>query len=147
MIAYHRRKALFPISLSNDRFSTEAMVPAIGEVLGQYDDIILLIADQMQIFNRISKELAAESSHGQPCGLEAIDFVAIERKIAETGHQRERWLDRIKLAIGPASLGVKWEYTNVDILSDRRGFAILRRGLMHERPVHLKVVYKTGTRV
>jgi hypothetical protein len=39
-------------------------------------------------------------------------------------------LDRIKLAIGPASLGVKWEYTNVDMLSDRRGFAILRRILI-----------------
>jgi hypothetical protein len=59
MSPYHRRKALFPISLSNDRFSTEAVVPAIREVLSQYDDIILLIADQMQIFNQIGKELAA----------------------------------------------------------------------------------------
>ena len=45
-------KALFPISIDSKRFNTIETINAINKIEKYYDEIIFLIADEIQIYNK-----------------------------------------------------------------------------------------------
>jgi len=117
------KRALFPISLSNDVFSTEKVVPAMKAVASKYSDVFILIADKIQIYNRVAIGMAEEE--GAP-----LSFSRTESSIQRVTEQRERWLDRVKLQLGPEALHCRWRVFSVQDIADRVGFQIFRRVLV-----------------
>lgn len=129
------RKALFPISLGNDRFSSEMVIPAIGGVLDRYSDVIVLIADRLQIYNHVSAAIAGQVGTAEL----AFSFSTFEAKIDKTLAERERWIDKIKDGVGPAFSHVRWQIASLATFCDRRAFEVLRRVLiMYEIDPHFR---------
>src|SRR6267143_1292851 len=111
------RKALFPISMSNQRFSTRKMVAALQGVFGEFDEWIFLIADRLQFYNRASR--VAEGASLQRLLLD----MGSENKFSE---QRRRWLEKIKAYLGETAHQHAWRVLSVDDLADGQCYAILR---------------------
>jgi hypothetical protein len=120
----HIRKALFPISLSNSRFSSEWVAPAIASVLSEYNDITIVIADKLQLYNHVGEWVALQFS--KPAQ-EDFSFASQERTVGQTLEERQRWLERLKLQLGLPSLEARWHIYSVANLGDSKGFEILRR--------------------
>jgi hypothetical protein len=120
-----RQRALFPISLSNQRFSTQIVTPAIEEILDKYDEITFLVADRLQSYNRA---IAVSAFHGdadrQASG---ADLFGQATRLTGTLQERRRWLDRVKLRLGEAALNITWRIESVDDVADAKSFAILRQ--------------------
>ncbi len=125
----HAKKALFPVSLSNQAFSSSWVVPAVRAVLGQYDEIIILVADRLQLYNHI----AAAIESGMGTKQEKVSFKVFESRIDQTLSEREKWLERIKFQVGRQALSATWSVLSLRTITDRRAFDILRRvSIMYE---------------
>lgn len=118
-------KALFPISLSNQRFSTSLVIPAIEGLVEKYDEVLFLVADRLQVYNRAvslgGRNLAEASGH-------KADFGVFRNATRLTGtfEERRRWLDKVKLRLGERAVGMKWSIESVDSIADSKSFEILR---------------------
>jgi len=123
-----RKRAFFPVSLSNDRFSTRNVAVAIGEVMERYREIYVLIADRIQLYNRI----AANESRGRENGEARLAFASVERGISNTLKEREQWMNRLRLQLGHGILKTDWKVYSVADISDGRCYDILRRILIFD---------------
>lgn len=121
-----RKRAFFPVSLSNDRFSTRNVAAAISQVLERYREIYVLIADRIQIYNRI----AANEAPGKEGGEARLAFATVERGISDTLKEREQWMNRLRLQLGHGILKTDWKVYSVADISDSRCYDILRRVLI-----------------
>jgi hypothetical protein len=119
-----KRKALFPVSLSNDRFASKLVISAIAGVAHDYDDITILIADKLQVYNGVSRVIVEDLRDPKKTG---FSFMDIERKVSQTLIERERWLKRVQAGIGPRSEGIKWHVHSLAAFGDHMGFDVLRR--------------------
>lgn len=113
-------KALFPISLSNQRFSTALVVPAIDSLVDKYDEVLFLIADRLQVYNRaigFSDNLHTRSK-----------FEGFRKMVRLTGtfEERRRWLDKVKIQLGERAIAIKWRIESIDAIADAKAFEILR---------------------
>jgi hypothetical protein len=119
-----KRKAFFPISLSNERFASKSVLSAIAAVLPDYDDITILVADKLQIYNQVSRAIL-EGSHSN--NNSDFSFFQIEDKVSQTLVERERWLKTIKAEAGPSSSETTWHIHGLAAFGDQKAFDILRR--------------------
>ncbi|WP_459858913.1 hypothetical protein [Dongia sp. agr-C8] len=113
----HSRTALFPISLSNQKFSSKIVFPAIELMLGRYQKIVFLVADQLQLFNRAA---SADASADLSRVMKGFSYDS------NTLNERRAWLERLRLRMGERSVGLEWRILGVDEVADRRCYKILR---------------------
>jgi tRNA-dependent cyclodipeptide synthase len=118
------RHALFAISLSNERFSTEFVVPAVDSLLDRYDEITFLIADKLQLYNSALRFYATLGHNADGQRVRPFDA---ESRLSSTLNERKRWLNRVREHAGAKATHVKWNILSVEDISDSRAFAILRR--------------------
>ena len=81
------RNVLVPISLNNDKFSTDNVAQLIEDLLSSGAHVEILIADRLQIYNRVVKALANRAG--------SVDIGRIEIGVNETSEQRHRWSSRL----------------------------------------------------
>lgn len=120
-----RRRALFPISLSNQRFSTLTVVPALESIVTLYDDFAFLIADRLQSYNRAIAAAAAYSATSSE--YDKKEMFAQANELVGTFSERRKWLEKVKARLGVQSQVVSWHVLSVDDVADAKSFAILRR--------------------
>jgi len=114
-------RALFPISLNNQLFSTENVIEAYKAISLKYSSITFLIADQLQLYNkalRISNEYTLS------------DVLQDFRKKTNYFEERKIWLERLKTKIND-DIPINWDIISVDdIVNDHTTFTIYRNILI-----------------
>jgi hypothetical protein len=108
--------ALFPISLSNQHFSTDNALPAVARLFERHEKIVFFVADHLQIYNK-----AAELSAGQVGAL--IDDFGSGKYYLD---QRRRWVERMVARLDRALTDGKWTVQGVDDVTDSQCFRIFR---------------------
>lgn len=114
------RSALFPISLSNQAFSTENVLPLLAPLFAEYERIVFLVADQLQIYNRA---LRLNDVHLP----ELIRHFDGSRQYLE---QRTRWLERLTDAVVAPIHPAHWEVIGIDELADADSYRIFRNVML-----------------
>jgi hypothetical protein len=110
------KRALFPISVSNQAFSTRRVLPALRAVLSTSAEVVIFIADHLQIYNK---------------ALQIADGAALPTIISEFGarqdyrEQRGKWIQRIVSQM-QSTEAARWTTIGVDDISDRACFGIFR---------------------
>ena len=111
------RKFLFPISLSNNLFSTKRVLFGLNAIPEAYDEVIFIIADQIQLYNR---------------ALKVKDSAALEdmfRKFYRgrtLSEQRRSWLGKLKNELSVARNFPLWTIYSLDDIADQRFTRIYR---------------------
>lgn len=110
------KRALFPISVSNQAFSTRKVLPALRAVLSRYGEVVIFIADHLQVYNK---------------ALRIADGAALPKIISEFGvkqdyrEQRSKWIRRIISQMQSCEAS-RWTTIGVDDVADSRCFNIFR---------------------
>lgn len=76
-------KTLVPVSVSNDVYSTENVVSVINKYIGHSDYIEILIADRIQMYNRVVKEVSRRKG--------GVDIDRVEDGVRKTSDERKAW--------------------------------------------------------
>jgi hypothetical protein len=113
--------ALFPISLSNQDFSTDVVLPLLADLFARHSQITFLVADHLQIYNK-----ALRLSEGVTLG-EIIEDFATSRRYLD---QRRRWVSRTIHNLGLAVEDDRWRVLGVDDVADADGFRIFRNVML-----------------
>lgn len=116
-----RGRALFPISLSNQGFSTDVVLPLLPELFSAYDHITFLVADHLQIYNK-----ALRITEGVELS-DIIEDFAVGRRYLE---QRERWIERAVHSLGLEGAAGRWQVLGVDDVADADCFRIFRNVML-----------------
>lgn len=115
-------KALFPISVDSQRFSSEETIRALNNIdKNKYSEIIFLIVDGLQLYNK-----ATLLDKGIP--LKEV-FKKFELK-NDYYIEREKWLHNLRLKVSPEIADIKWTITNVLQISDDKYHTIYRNILI-----------------
>jgi hypothetical protein len=110
-------KALFPISLSNQRFATAKVEPALRVLAHRHHEIVFLVADQLQLYN---KALRVGS------GLSYSEALAAFRANGQYFEERERWIRRLRLRLEKESLAQNWRVVGIADFADGDCFRVFR---------------------
>ena len=110
-------RALFPISVSNQRFSSERVSMLLPQILYRYDEIVFIVADHLQLYNKAMRS-ANESS--------LADVVREFGARQEHVRQRRRWLERLRRRLDPNHCGAQWTVWGVEDIADSTCFHIFR---------------------
>jgi tRNA-dependent cyclodipeptide synthase len=110
-------KALFPISLANQSFSTYNVEPAIRSVASNYSSIYVLIADDLQIYNFVAR-------HAQM--VTGFSFREAEKSATRLMSERTAWFNRLRLKVGEVGAHVSWHLLSIKSVADARAYRILR---------------------
>lgn len=115
-------RALFPISLSNQNFSSRRVLPALAALRGKYKEILFLVADRLQDYNRAlalaSKPGTSRSREESTSGwLDSLDSFS----------ERRRWLEKILSRVSLIDTGCQWQILSVDSVADSTAFSVMRR--------------------
>jgi len=113
--------ALFPISLSNQDFSTDVVLPLLADLFAHHSKITFLVADHLQIYNK-----ALRLSEGVTLGDIIADFANSRRYL----DQRRRWISRTIQNLGLAVEDDRWRVLGVDDVADADGFRIYRNVML-----------------
>lgn len=117
-----RDPALFPISLSNQEFSTENVMQALPYIFERHDKVIFLVADHLQIYNK-----ALRLADGLPLKKIVEDFT-INQKYLD---QRTKWIERITARISGIGEGPdRWAVIGIDDIADSRCYRIFRNVML-----------------
>lgn len=116
------RKALFPVSPSNSRFSTKVSLAALGGIVEQYEELLFIFADQLQLYNKAC-EVSPENSL-----LNVIEQFALRRE--SYLDERKKWLQSIRTQCERTHRIGKWMTYGVRDLTDESFFGIYRRVLI-----------------
>lgn len=109
--------ALFGISLDNPLYSTARMRAGLIEGLREYDEVIFLIADSLQIYNHVSKNV------GDNMAMSSIDWSTPHSQYFA---ERTIWLNKIRTRLPEWPDHQKWTITGVNSVADRKAFQIQR---------------------
>jgi len=112
------KKALFPISIDSAQFTTLLTVPALRPITSKYDEIIFLIADSLNLYNKacaVKDEVALQDMWEDFSRLKKLYF-----------KQRRKWLRKVRKHIGEDHIKGKWIILGVDDLTDSFFFTIYR---------------------
>lgn len=110
---------LFPISLNSERFSTEHVRPILKSISNQYLRIVIIIADQLQVYNSMIMNLGAENPG------------TVIRNFAEKDHrfeERTRWIWRIARDLNICEQ--KWTIIGINDIADQSCFKIFRNVML-----------------
>lgn len=114
------RRALFPISVDNRKFTTAVATAALRPIVMEYEEIVFLIADRLQLYNR-----ACRVATGEALASVISDF---EAKSAYYD-QRARWIRKIRGQFWEHGVRGKWRIVGLDDLTDT-GFYRIYRNLL-----------------
>lgn len=115
-----KAKALFPISLNNQIFSTERVINAINNITTNYDSMTFIIADQLQLYNK-----ALKIDKNNTLGMILGDFSEKTNYYEE----RKKWIDRLKVKVND-SVCKEWDIISVNDIADNKTYNILRNILL-----------------
>jgi tRNA-dependent cyclodipeptide synthase len=111
------RKALFGISLDNPLYSSATMRAGLSAGLRSYDEIVFLIADSLQIYNYVAKNISDKTSAA------ATDWSAPHSQYFV---ERSKWLAKIRARLPKWDPNQKWTVVSVNTIADRKAFQIQR---------------------
>ena len=118
------RSALFPISLSNQAFHTENVLPLLPQLFDEYGRIVFLVADQLQIYNRALR-LGGE--------VQLPELIRHFDRSQQYLEQRTRWLERLTDAMSAPIDPAQWEVIGIDELADADCYRIFRNVMLTYR--------------
>jgi hypothetical protein len=115
------RRALFPISLDSKSFRTSAVVPALKPICEDYKEVLFLVADSLQVYNKACLVGVFEN----------LGSVLQEFEKLRNGYlaQRSKWLARLQKMADPAGT-VKWRVVSFYDFMDKEFCAVYRRVLL-----------------
>lgn len=111
------KKALFGISLDNPLYSTARMRAGLIEGLREFDEVVFLIADSLQIYNHVSKNV------GDSMAMSSIDWSAPHSQYFA---ERTIWLNKIRTRLPEWPDDQKWTIAGVNSVADKKAFQIQR---------------------
>lgn len=114
-------RALFPISLGNNEFSTDKVAPILPEIFAHHTSVVFLVADQLQLYNK-----ALRIVERIPLGEIIKDFAARQHYTTE----RKRWIERLTGRLGDATLPDRWNVIGIEDIADGRCFRIFRNVML-----------------
>ena len=115
------RRALFPVSVSNQRFSSKRVSTLIPFLFDRYDEIVFIVADHLQLYNKAM----------QVAELPSLSRVLWDfREKQQYASQRRRWLERLRRRLDPGENGPSWRILGVDDLTDSRYSHIFRNVML-----------------
>jgi hypothetical protein len=114
-------KALFPISLSNQDFSSRRIAPALEYVFLRHEHVVFLVADRLQIYNKVLRVYDDVS---------LSDLIRDFRQNAHYKEERQKWVERLLRAQGIEGTGTLWEVQGIDVLADEQCFRIFRNVML-----------------
>ena len=115
------KRFLFPISLGNNLFSTERVLSGLHTIPEAYDEIVFIIADQIQLFNR---------ALGVRDGSSLDDTIQRFYSGRTLFEQRRIWLDRLKKELSDSSNFPIWRIYGLDDIADQMFARIYRNVLI-----------------
>jgi len=110
------KRALFPISVSNQAFSTRRVLPALQALLSSYAEVVIFVADHLQVYNK---------------ALQITDGAGLSKIIGEFGlkqdyrEQRIKWIQRMTSRMQGCEAS-HWKLIGVDDITDFKCFNIFR---------------------
>ena len=113
-------RALFPISLNNQAFSTNRVLPALPHVFTRYNEVVFLVADHLQLYNK---------------ALRVADGLSLSRIIREFTtnqhyrEQRSKWVQRMTSQM-QSSGHSHWTLIGIDDITDPKCFNIFRNVML-----------------
>jgi len=115
------RKALIPISLGNDRFSSANLIPAL-EAIGQpYDELTFIIANNIQVYNRVRR-------------IHDANRLASTLTEFENGkalfEERRQWLVKVKEKVSHSIASANWRILSFDDLVECGVYQVFRNVLV-----------------
>lgn len=115
-------RMLFPISVSNKRFSFERVRSALRPLLADgYEELIFLIADKLYLYNKCRRVVS-----GQDLGITLRDFTGRNREL-ET---RKAWVRNLEKSFKREGENNLWTIVSSDDVSDERYAHVHRRLLI-----------------
>jgi hypothetical protein len=110
------RKALFPISVDSERFTTSRVIPALQAFVPQFQQVIVLIADGLHLYNKVQNVSDGRSLSN------AIQDFKVKSAYFE---QRRKWIDQVcaKMVV---SHKIEWRVLNIDAVTDEVFYPIYR---------------------
>jgi hypothetical protein len=111
--------ALFPISVSNQAFSTERVLPAMQFIFSRYAEVVFLVADHLQLYNK-----ALEITDGLPLSRIIGEFSLKQ----EYRNQRSKWVQRMTSQIYCGHS--HWKLIGIDDITDSKCFNIFRNVML-----------------
>lgn len=115
------KTAVFPISVDNSRFTTTLFSKLLGSVAAEYDRVVFLVADQLQLYNK-----AAEVN-----GHKSLKDVLAE--FAEKNlyfEERKKWLEKIIRESGSDAAESKWLFWKLADIADHKFHEVFRNVLL-----------------
>lgn len=119
------KKALFPISVDSDHFTTETVADGLTQVLPMVNSIMFLVADSLQIYNK-SKQILI--------GKNLSEIVNTFRERNRYFQERVLWLNKIKKQLGVDEKKISFDYIRADDICDKNFYRIFKL---------LQIVYHT----
>ena len=116
-----RRKALIPVSLGNDRFSSENLVNALSAIPTPYDEFTFVIANNIQLYNR-----ARRISDPAQLGMTIAEFANGRALFTE----RSKWLERVRNRVPPTVGEPVWRVLSFDDLVETGLSTVFRNVLV-----------------
>jgi len=111
------KRLLFPISLNNNIFSTERVLFGLNTIPEYYDELVFIIADQIQLYNRSFSVCNGNSFD------ETIKKFYSGRTLFE---QRSTWLSKLKNEFGSSNNFPVWTIYGFDDIADQMFTRIYR---------------------
>ncbi len=111
-------KVLFPISIDSKRFNTEEVIQALNALPKNCQEIVFLIADGLQIYNKISK-VHDESSLQDT-------LRSFKTKEVEYFVERSKWITGLKTKVSADISAIKWTIINVHSVVNSEFYEIYR---------------------
>jgi hypothetical protein len=113
--------ALFPISLSNQEFSTERVLPVLPYIFARHEIVVFLVADHLQVYNK-----ALRLAEGFALSEIVQDFSGRHHYL----QQRNRWIERLAGRISASNVNERSKVIGVDDIADGRCFRIFRNVML-----------------
>jgi hypothetical protein len=111
------KKALFPISVDSNDFTSEITVSALKHITANYECIVFMIADSLQIYNKAKQIIS-----GKPFELIIKEF----RERNKYFEERIKWLDKISGQLDVKPNANTWEYIKAESMCDKYFYRIYK---------------------
>jgi hypothetical protein len=112
---------LFPISLSNQAFSTARVLPLLENLSARYRKIVFLVADHLQIYNKALRV-------GEDVNFS--DLVRTFDSDQEYLEQRRAWIERLSAMLQMPPEERLWTVIGVEEMADSSCFKIFRNVML-----------------
>lgn len=113
-------RALFPISLSNQRYSTNSTIMMLQKIPHDYEEILFIVADHLQLYNK-----ALLIDHPSMLGSIVRKFQKEQRYLLE----RQTWFDRLRSKF-PDDETRQWRISGLEDFMDAACFKIFRNVML-----------------